>query len=41
MTWWRWKFTKPGEDLGMAYDGLVFVNGHWAWFPKPYRAIGE
>lgn len=38
LTWYRWKYTKPGSTLGMAYDGLVFVNGHWAWFPKPWRA---
>lgn len=26
--------------LGMAYDGLIYVNGHWAWFPKPWRVLG-
>lgn len=41
LTLYRWKYTKPGEKLGMAYDGLVYVNGHWAWFPKPWRAIGS
>jgi hypothetical protein len=25
----------------MAYDGLIYVNGHWAWFPKPWRIKGE
>lgn len=40
-TFYRWKYAKPGETLGMAYDGLVYVNGHWAWFPKPWRALGE
>jgi hypothetical protein len=40
-TWYRWKYVKPGETSGMAYDGLVYVNGHWAWFPKPWRALGE
>ncbi len=39
LTWIRWKFVKPGETLGMAFDGLVFVNGHWAWFPKPWKAL--
>ncbi|TMQ06352.1 MAG: hypothetical protein E6J91_38110 [Deltaproteobacteria bacterium] len=29
-----------GEQLGMAYDGLIYVNNHWAWFPKPWRALG-
>jgi hypothetical protein len=41
LTVYRWKYTKPGEPLGMAYDGLVYVNGHWAWFPKPWRIKGE
>jgi hypothetical protein len=41
LTFYAWKFTKPGESLGMAYDGLVHVNGHWAWFPKPWRALGD
>ncbi|MDQ3368792.1 MAG: hypothetical protein M3680_25465 [Myxococcota bacterium] len=39
LTFYRWKYVKPGETLGMAYDGLVHVNGHWAWFPKPWRAL--
>src|SRR5262249_26735955 len=40
LTFYRWKFVRPGEDLGMAFDGLVNVNGHWALFPKPWRALG-
>jgi len=39
LTFYRFKFVKPGETLGMAFDGLVHVNGHWAWVPKPYQAI--
>jgi hypothetical protein len=34
---YRWKFVERGKTLGMAYDGLVFVNGHYAFFPKPWR----
>lgn len=41
LTFYRWKFVRPGEDLGMAFDGLVHVNGHWAVFPKPWRALGK
>jgi hypothetical protein len=37
--WVRWKFVRPGEQAGMAYDGLVWVDDHWAWFPKPYRVL--
>ena len=39
--WVRWKFCRPGETAGMAYDGLVWVDDHWAWFPKPYRVLGD
>ncbi|MEO6740752.1 MAG: hypothetical protein ABIP20_10895 [Chthoniobacteraceae bacterium] len=37
-TLFRFKFVKPGETLGMAFDGLAFVNGHWRIFPKPWRS---
>lgn len=37
---YRFKFVKPGSKLGTANDGLVFVNGHWAFVPKPWKAIG-
>lgn len=40
ITLYRFKFVKPGEDLGMAFDGLVYVNGHWVIIPKPWRALG-
>lgn len=40
LTLYAFKFVEPGQTLGMAYDGLVFVNGHWRIFPKPWR-IGE
>lgn len=38
VTLFRFKFVKPGETLGMAFDGLTFVNGQWRIFPKPWRA---
>jgi hypothetical protein len=40
-TWYRFKFVKSGERLGMAYDGLTFVNHHWVIVPKPWRALKE
>lgn len=40
-TWIRWKFVVPGEQLGMAYDGMVWCDDHWAWFPKPWRALRQ
>jgi hypothetical protein len=39
LTVYAFKFVKPGESLGMAFDGLVFVNGHFAIFPKPWRFL--
>jgi hypothetical protein len=35
----RFKFVEPGKDVGTAYDGLAFVNGHWVIAPKPWRAL--
>ena len=35
----RFKFVKPGERLGMAFDGLVHVNGRWVLIPKPWRSM--
>ena len=37
-TIYAFKFVKRGETLGMAYDGLIFVNGHWCIMPKAWRA---
>ena len=37
--WVRWKYVGPGETSGLAYDGLVWCDDHWAWFPKPYRVL--
>jgi hypothetical protein len=39
ITLYRFKFVEPGQTLGMAYDGLAFVNNHWVVFPKPWRVI--
>ncbi len=40
LRFWRFKFVEPGKDLGMAFDGLVKVNGHFVIVPKPYRLLG-
>jgi hypothetical protein len=37
---YRFKFVEPGQDLGMAFDGLAYINGHWRIFPKPWRLQG-
>ncbi len=38
-TWVAWKVIAPGHSAGMAYDGLVWLDDHWVWFPKPYRVL--
>ena len=40
-TWYRFKFVRSGEKLGMAYDGLTFVHHHWVIVPKPWRALKD
>jgi hypothetical protein len=37
--WACWKYVEPGETSGVAYDGLVWCDDHWSWFPKPYRPL--
>lgn len=39
--WLAWKFVVPGSGTGMAYDGLVWLDGRFAWFPKPWRVLGD
>lgn len=38
-TIYAWKFVRPGEKLGTEYDGLIWVNNHWVWIPKPWKAL--
>lgn len=38
-TWYRWRIAAPGTELGLAYDGLVDLGDHFAWFPKPWRLL--
>lgn len=37
--WVAWKYVVPNERAGMAWDGLVWMDDHWAWFPKPWRVL--
>lgn len=39
--WVAWKLFEAGGELGMSYDGLVWLRDHWAWFPKPWRVLDE
>lgn len=40
-TLYRFRFVEPGQEQGMAYDGLVYVNGHWVLIPKPWRGLDD
>lgn len=37
LTIYGFKFVKPGESTGMAFEGLTHVNGNWRLFPKAWR----
>ena len=36
---YRCHFLEPGKTAGMSFDGLIYVNGNWRVFPKPWRAL--
>lgn len=36
---WCAHFTKPGEKQGFNVDGLIYINDHWALFPRSYKAL--
>ncbi|WP_439813916.1 hypothetical protein [Zavarzinia sp. CC-PAN008] len=33
------KYVEPGQTSGMAYDGLIRVDGQWIFIPKAWRAF--
>ncbi|MGC1494528.1 MAG: hypothetical protein WA790_01875 [Sulfitobacter sp.] len=35
----RFKFIEAGETLGLAFDGLMYLNGRWVIMPKPWRSL--
>ncbi|HWO61148.1 MAG TPA: hypothetical protein VNO31_14065 [Umezawaea sp.] len=37
--WAAWKYRSPNSSAGLSYDGLVWCDDHWAFFPKPYRVL--
>jgi hypothetical protein len=39
--WVSWKYVVPGQTSGLAYNGLVWCDDHWAWFPKPYQVLSS
>jgi len=39
LTFYRFKFVQPGMKLGSAYDVLVYVNGKWRLFHRPWAVM--
>jgi hypothetical protein len=39
LRFYAFKFVEPGQTLGMAFDGLVKVNGQWRIFPKAWKIV--
>lgn len=35
------EYVAPGETAGMAYDGLIKLNGRWVMIPKAWRAFDQ
>ncbi|WP_145831063.1 hypothetical protein [Actinoplanes teichomyceticus] len=33
------EMVAPGDDYGTTFNGLAYVNGHWAYFPKPWYVL--
>lgn len=38
---YRFKFLFPGMRRGSGFDALVYVNGHWRLFPRPWMVSDE
>ena len=40
-TWVAWSYCRPESADGSSYDGLVWIDDHWGWFPGlPQAALG-
>ncbi len=39
VTLYCFKFVEPGQKAGTVYEGLTYVNGHWAIFTKSWHAL--
>lgn len=38
---YQFRFLKPGTSAGSNWDGLVWIDGAWKLFPKPYAILPE
>lgn len=39
--WVSWKYYQEGASAGYSLNGLVWIDDHWAWFPKPYKLVPD
>jgi hypothetical protein len=39
-TWVAWSYVPTGPGRANDYDGLVWIDDRWAWFPAPWRVLG-
>jgi hypothetical protein len=37
--WAAWRYHQPGNASGILFDGLVWCDERWVWFPKPFREL--
>jgi len=37
--WIAWRYHRFDEAAGHFFDGLVWIDDHYAWFPKPWRIL--
>lgn len=37
--WVVLRFVQPGAHIGLMFDGFVYVDGQFSWFPKPWKTI--
>lgn len=41
LTFYRFKFVEPGRKLGSAFDVLIYIDGHWRMFHRPWTVLVE
>ena len=41
VTVYGFKYAVPGQTTGMAYDGLIKLDGQWILIPKLWRAFSD
>jgi hypothetical protein len=39
LIWVAWKFVAKGEITGLSFDGLVWLEKRFVWFPQPWRLV--